>query len=86
MNGELVGLKVAKAWGMSPYEWRQQSADDRALMTAYEMFGEMCEGYRMEWREQREANKKNVRGPNPYDALLNQMGIPSPRERRPRPE
>ena len=74
LGGEFLELKVAKAFGLSPVEWRRQTVDDRALMMAYEIFCETCEAYRMEWHEQKrkDGGKKSV---NPYHAMLKGMGI-----------
>ena len=50
-NDETLGLKTAKAWGLTPQQWRAQPADDQALMTAFELFEGTREAYRDEFRE-----------------------------------
>jgi len=56
-------LRVAKAWGLSPAQWREQSADDRAMMIAFEGFEATRESYRQSWQEeQRERSDKKKAG------------------------
>ena len=69
---------MAKAWGLTPRQWRAESADDRALMMAFEMFEGQREAYRQEWREERrtkEAQRKaNARtGGNDFERLKAMM-------------
>ena len=68
-------MQAAKAWGLTPQEWRRESVDDQALMIAYEMFCATRESYKFEWQEQRV--KRNVKGggENPYQAMKRQMGL-----------
>lgn len=48
-------MRTAKAWNLTPQEWRQQPVDDQALMTAFELFESTREAYATAWRED---NKK----------------------------
>lgn len=73
-------LRVAKAWRLSPSQWRRQPVDDRALMMAYEMFQSTRDAYREEWREarQKQKDKPGSTSRNPYHDLLATMGLPRP--------
>ena len=55
-------MKTAKAWGLTPRAWREQSTDDQALMLAFELFEGTRESYREEFREA--YHKKNPPGGN----------------------
>jgi hypothetical protein len=50
-DAETLGLKTAKAWGLTPRQWRDESTDDQALMLAFELFEGARDGYRDEYRE-----------------------------------
>jgi hypothetical protein len=41
-------LRAAKAWGLSPSQWRAETVDDRALMLAFVLFEGTIEAYRYE--------------------------------------
>lgn len=45
-DAEFFGLRVAKAWGLTPKEWRETDLDDRAMMIAFELFESTVESYR----------------------------------------
>lgn len=74
LDREFLELKVAKAWGLTPRQWRAEPLDDKALMMSYEMFCETVEAYRAEWQE-RKRTDKGAKGVNPYQALLAGMGL-----------
>ena len=48
---EFRQLRAAKAWGLTPRQWREESLDDRSLMMAVTLFEATVEGYRQEYRE-----------------------------------
>jgi hypothetical protein len=56
-------LKTAKAWGLTPLQWRQQPADDQALMLAFDLFESTREAYRQEYQEN--WRKKHQKGGGP---------------------
>ena len=60
---ELRQLRTAKAWGLTPREWRQESMDDRALMTAVTLFEATVEGYRQECREKKADREREKQQP-----------------------
>lgn len=58
---ELNHLRAAKAWGLTPREWRLESGDDRAWMLMFVLFEGTVEAYRAEGREKR----REARGARP---------------------
>lgn len=70
-------MKVCKEWGRDLKWWRQQSADDRALMVAYEIFVNTCQQYRDEFMEGK--RKKEKKGENPYHQQLKAWGMNPPK-------
>ncbi len=44
-------MRVAKAWGLTPRQWRAESVDDRALMQSCTLVEATIEARRHEWRE-----------------------------------
>jgi len=54
-------LRTAKAWGLTPREWRAESVDDRALMQAFTLFEAMIEARRQEWRDQKREKEEDRR-------------------------
>jgi len=70
---EFLELKTAKAWGLTPRCWREQPADDRALMVAFDLFCNTRDAYREEWKEEKRAKKDKPI--NPYEAMKQQMGL-----------
>jgi hypothetical protein len=54
-------LRTAKAWGLTPGEWRAESVDDRALMLAFTLFEATIEARRQEWRDQQREKEENRR-------------------------
>jgi hypothetical protein len=54
-------LRAAKAWGLTPREWRAESVDDRALMQAFTLFEATIEARRHEWREQKRLKEEDRR-------------------------
>ena len=65
-------MRVAKAWGLTPVQWRAQSVDDRADMLAFEMFEGVREAYREEWRERKRETKS---GANEFLAMKKRKGL-----------
>ena len=61
-DDEFNELRAAKAWGLHPRAWREESPDDRALMLAYVLFEGTLEAYRYEWREERRKSKESRGG------------------------
>jgi hypothetical protein len=55
-------LRAAKAWGLTPREWRAESVDDRALMLSFILFEGMIEARRCAWREERREREEKRRG------------------------
>ena len=54
-------MRTAKAWGLTPGEWRAESVDDRALMLAFTLFEATIEARRQEWRDQQREKEENRR-------------------------
>jgi len=54
-------LRTAKAWGLTPREWRAESVDDRALMQAFTLFEAVIEARRQEWRDQKREKEEDRR-------------------------
>ena len=54
-------MRAAKAWGLTPREWRGESVDDRALMQAFTLFEAMIEARRQEWREKKREKEEDRR-------------------------
>ena len=52
-------MRAAKAWGLSPRQWREESPDDRALMLAFILFEGTIEARRYAWREERREKEEN---------------------------
>ena len=50
---EFNQLRAAKAWGLDPRRWCEESVDDRALMLALVLFEGTVEAYRMEHRQKK---------------------------------
>jgi len=69
-----MGLRTAKAWGLTPREWREQSPDDRALMMGLDLFEGTLEGYRAEWREDRR-KAKGGDAKNEFEDLKRRMKL-----------
>lgn len=73
----MMEMRTAKAWHLTPEQWRLQSGDDRARMLAHEML----EGAREAWvaeelkrRHRNETANGAPRKPNPFEAMkLQQM-------------
>lgn len=73
-------MRVMKAWRLTPEGWRAQSADDRAMMIAFEKFEAVRESYRQQWQEQvreRAARKEQGRGArtDEFEAMKQRMRI-----------
>lgn len=62
----MAELRAAKAWHITPPEWRALSEDDRAQMLAGEYFDATVEAYRQWWRDERREKKQKGGG---YAAL-----------------
>jgi hypothetical protein len=75
-----MALRVAKAWGLTPAQWRETDVDDRAMMVAFEMFESTTERYR-EWYARdyfdKKANKKNEGGGgiNEFSQMKQSLGL-----------
>ena len=54
-------MRTAKAWGLTPGEWRAESVDDRALMQAFTLFEAMIEARRQEWRDKKREKEEDRR-------------------------
>ena len=76
-----MALRVAKAWGMSPKEWRETDLDDRAMMMAFELFESTIEGFRTQHaRDHFEKQAKNSgnesrSSTNEFSQMKAQLGI-----------
>jgi hypothetical protein len=57
LEGEFEELQTAKAWGLTPRQWRGQTLDDRALMMALDMAMATREAYRIEFKEKQKRDK-----------------------------
>lgn len=69
-------MRTAKAWRLTPAQWRAQSVDDRALMLALGLFENTREAYREEFMESARSKVKGT-GPgiNPLQAMKAKMGL-----------
>ena len=54
-------MRTAKAWGLTPREWRAESVDDRALMQSFTLFEAMIEARRQEWRDKKREKEEDRR-------------------------
>ncbi len=68
-----MALRAAKAWGLTPRQWREQSLDDQALMLAFDMFEGTRDAYREEYREDRR-DKKPTHAQNEFEAMRRMLG------------
>ena len=68
-------MRTAKAWGLTPREWRAESVDDRALMQAFTLFEAMIEARRQEWRDQKREKEEDrrVRDENTFRKLKQRL-------------
>ncbi len=67
-------MRAAKAWGLTPREWRAESVDDRALMRSFTLFEAMIEAYRQEWRDKkREKEEGKGRDENTFQKLKQRL-------------
>jgi len=71
-DDEFRQLRTAKAWGLTPAQWRMQSVDDRALMTAFDGFEALTEAYKSEWREEK---RNRGGGKDTFSAMKRKMGL-----------
>ena len=55
-------MRAAKAWGLTPREWRAESVDDRALMQAFILFEATIEAYRQDWRDKKREKEERRDG------------------------
>jgi hypothetical protein len=62
---------------LTPAQWREADADDRAMMTAFELFEGTCESYREQWsRDYHEKKGKTGRsGANEFSQMKKEMGL-----------
>lgn len=72
-----MGLRVAKAWGMTPRQWRETDVDDRALMMAYELFEITLESYRNQHAREHYEKKagQKTSGVNEFSQMKSNLGI-----------
>jgi hypothetical protein len=68
-------LRVAKAWRMSPSQFRTQSADDQALMVALEMFEGTRDAYREQWRQERQDRGPKKQPLNEFEEMKRRMKL-----------
>ena len=61
-------MKTAKAWGLTPKQWREQPVDDQALMLAFDLFEGTREAYRDEYRDAQH-KKKSGEGDREFRAM-----------------
>ena len=67
-------MRAAKAWGLTPREWRAESVDDRALMQAFTLFEATIEARRQAWREaKREKSENRDRDENTFSKLKQRL-------------
>ena len=67
-------MRAAKAWGLTPREWRAETVDDRALMQAFTLFEATIEARRQEWHEQkREKAENRDRDENTFSKLKQRL-------------
>jgi len=67
---------VAKRWGLTPRQWREQSVDDQAAMMAFEMFCDTREAYRDDYKKKnRDKNGAGQGGESEYDKLKRLMKV-----------
>ena len=53
---EMLELRTAKSWGLTPRQWRQEPPDDRMLMMAFDTFENTCDAYRDSLRNKETEN------------------------------
>jgi hypothetical protein len=72
---EFDELRSAKAWGLTPKEWRAESLDDRALMQSFVLFEATIEAYRQEWRDKQRLKEEDRadRDENTFRKLKNRL-------------
>lgn len=72
---ELLELRTAKEWHLTPAVWRAQPFDDRALMLAFELFMNTREAYRDEFMEKSRKDREEGRKQNPYQTMKAMMNL-----------
>lgn len=79
-----MALKVAKAWGLTPAQWRALDVDDRAMMMAFELFEGACDSYReqfsREYHERKNGTEprpgtKRTAGQNEFSQMKAELGL-----------
>ena len=55
-------MRAAKAWGLHPRAWREESVDDRALMLSFVLFESTLEARRQEYRDQKREREERRNG------------------------
>ena len=66
-------MRVAKRWGLTPRQWREQPLDDQAAMMAFEMFCDTRDAYRDDFKKK---NKdKTQDGESEYEKLKRLMKV-----------
>jgi hypothetical protein len=77
-DAEFLALRTAKAWGLTPAQWRAADVDDRAMMLAFELFEGTCDSYRDQWSRDFHDKKSGARsrsGANEFTAMKQEMGL-----------
>ena len=65
-------MSAAKAWGLTPSQWRCQEPDERARMLAHEIIAGIREGYLQEQLEN-DRDKSGGAPAKPSDPLFEAM-------------
>lgn len=69
-------MRAAKAWGLTPREWRAENVDDRGLMLAFILFEATLDARRDEWREEQEERRKRGSDENDtFSKMKQRMGL-----------
>ena len=80
-DAEFMALRTAKAWGMTPAQWRAADADDRAMMMAFELFEGTCDSYReqfsREYHDRKAGGRNAERGSsrNEFSVMKRELGL-----------
>jgi len=73
-DAEFLELSTAKAWGLTPDEWRCETVDCRARMMVHEIISGKREGYYSDESEKAAKKKGGDKGePERVDPLLRLM-------------
>lgn len=72
MPPELRAVHFAKAWRLSPSQWRALPVDDRGQMMAHDQYEAITAAYRDEWRE---SKKDRGNASNDFEAMKKRLAI-----------